>query len=77
MFCSYFNLQDLPVQVDTLCLYVPFLSRSFKSVRSKQNCSSGIKSLHLILDLDFPKDYILHLNLLPIGISRVKQHVPR
>ena len=77
MFCAYFNLQELPAKVETLCLYVQFLSRSFRSVESIRNYLSGIKTLHLMLDLDFPKDNTLQLNLLLRGISRLKQHVPR
>lgn len=44
MFCTYFNLQELPAKVETLCLYVQFLRRSFKSVQSIRNYLSGVKS---------------------------------
>ena len=77
MFCDYFNLQDLPTNVNTLCLYAKFLSRSFKSVQSIQNYLSGVKSLHLLLDLAFPDENIFQLKLLLRGIAREKQHIPR
>ena len=77
MFCAHFNFQDLPAEINTLCLYVQFLSRSFKSVQSVRSYLSGVKTLHAILDIDFPKDNIFQLNLLLRGISREKQYIPR
>ena len=77
MFCAYFRLQDLPRCVNTLCLYAKFLSRSFKSVQAIQNYLSGVKTLHSLLDLDYPREDMLQLKLLVRGISRDKQHIPR
>ena len=77
MFCDYFNLQDFPTCVNTLCLYARFLSRSFKSVQSIQNYLSGIKTLHSMLDLVFLSENVLQLKLLLHGIAREKQHIPR
>ena len=77
MFCDYFNLQDLPTCVNTLCLYAQFLSRSFKSVQSIQNHLSGVKTLHSTLDVVFPSENVLQLKLLLRGIAREKQHIPR
>ena len=77
MFCDYFNLQDLPTCVNTLCLYAQFLSRSFKSVQSIQNYLSGVKTLHSMLDVVFPSENVLQLKLLLRGIAREKQHIPR
>lgn len=79
LFCAYFNFQDLPAEINTLCLYVQFLRRSFKSVLSVRNYLWVVKTLHAILDIDFPKDNIFQLNLLLRGISREKQYmyIPR
>ena len=76
MFCEYFNLQDLPTCTQTLCLYARFLSRSFKSTQSIQNYLSGVKTLHVMLDLDFSNENIYQLKLLLRGIAREKLHVP-
>ena len=76
MFCEYFNLQDLPTCTQTLCLYARFLSRSFKSTQSIQNYLSGVKTLHVMLDLDFSNENIYQLKLLLRGIARKKLHVP-
>ena len=62
MFCEYFNIQDLPTCTKTLCLYAQFLGRSFKSTQSIQNYLSGVKTLHVMLDLEFPNENIyLHI----------------
>ena len=53
LFCFYFHLTPLPCDLDTLCLFAQFLSRSFKSVDSIRNYLNGVKVLHLILDFSF------------------------
>lgn len=53
-FCYYYKLQPLPVSVNTLCLYSQFLNRSFRSVQSIRNYLSGVKTLHYILDFEYP-----------------------
>lgn len=75
MFCFYFKLEPLPVTVDTLCLYAQFLNRSFQSPQSIRNYLSGVKTLHSILEIEYPKSNLLQLNLMLRGISRSKQHV--
>ena len=77
MFYFYFKLEPLPVSVETLCLYGQFLNRSFRSVQSIQNYLSGVKTLHAILDIEYPTSDLLQLKLLLKGISRIKQHVPK
>lgn len=34
MFCYYYKLEPLPVDVETLCLYGQFLNRAFRSIQS-------------------------------------------
>ena len=77
MFCFYFKLEPLPVSVGTLCLYGQFLNRSFRSVQRIQSYLSGVKTLHAILDIEYPTSDLLRLKLLLKGISRIKQHVPK
>lgn len=76
-FCYYYKLQPLPVSVNTLCLYSQFLNRSFRSVQSIRNYLSGVKTLHYILDFEYPTSNVFQLNLLLKGIMRQKQHIPR
>ena len=76
MFCFYYKLQPFPVTLDTLCLYAQFLSRSFCSVQCVKNYLSGVKTLHNILDLEYPVTNLFHLNYLIRGLTRIKQHVP-
>ena len=75
IFCEYFKLSPLPVSVETLCMYAQFLNRSFRSVSSINNYLSGVKTLHLLLDVEYPQNNMTQLNLLLRGISRCKQHV--
>ena len=63
MFSVYFSVKDLPTCVNNLCLYAQFLSRSFKSVQAIQNYISGVKTLHSLLDLDYPRENMLQLKL--------------
>ena len=77
MFCEYYNLDSFPVNVRTICLYAQFLRRSFKSVQSVRNYLSAVKTLHSLLDLKYPENGLMELNLWLRGIARNKQHVPR
>ena len=61
---EYFKPPVLPPSVKTLCAFAQFLSRSFKSVNSIKNYLSGIKTLHILLDLNYPSDELIHLRLL-------------
>ena len=51
------------------------LHRSFQSVQSIKTSISAVRTLHRILDIEFPTADMMHLNLLLRGISRTKQHV--
>ena len=77
MFCYYYKLEPLPVDVETLCLYGQFLNRSFRSTQSIKNYLSGVKTLHTLLDMEYPPSDQFQLKLLLKGISRIKQHVPK
>lgn len=77
LFCTYFNMSPLPTSVNTLCLYGKFLSRSFKSVASIQNYISGVKTLHLLLGVEFPTEDWFSIKLLFRVLSRQNHHMPR
>ena len=76
LFCNFFNLVPLPVSLDTLCLYIQFLSRSLVPP-SIRNYVSGVKHLHIILGYEFPYSGHLVLKLVFRGIERLNPHVPR
>ena len=77
LFCTYFRFTPTPAALDTICLYVQFLSRTL-SPPAIRNYLSGVKLLHLFffLGLDFPfnKDFVLSLTLR--GIARNALHTP-
>lgn len=76
MFCSYFSLQPLPASLQTLCLYVQFLSRSMVPP-SIRNYLSGVKHMHVVLGYEFPYSSNLVLKLVFRGIERLHPHVPQ
>ena len=75
LFCTYFSFTPTPATLDTICLYVQFLSRTL-SPPAIRNYLSGVKLLHLFSGLDFPfnKDFLLSLTLR--GIARNALHTP-
>ena len=75
LFCKYFSLTPMPADLDTLCLYVQFLSRTL-SPPSIRNYLSGVRQLHLFSGVDYyyGKDFILALALR--GIARNASYMP-
>ncbi|VDI14397.1 Hypothetical predicted protein [Mytilus galloprovincialis] len=67
----------IPANLDTICCYAQFLSRSFKSVESIKNYINGVKVMHLMLDCSFPHLDSFVYKLLLKGLSRTKSHMPR
>jgi hypothetical protein len=77
LFYAYFKFVAIPASLKTVCLYIQFLSRSFKSVESVKNYISGIRTLHLFLDESFPYFDEFVVKLLFRGIERNTQHSPK
>lgn len=75
-FCIYFGLEFLPASLNTICIYVQFLSRSFKAVESIKNYVNGVKIMHLINDHKFPHLESFSYKLTIKGITRIKSHLP-
>lgn len=75
LFCTYFQLTPLPAGLDTVCLYVQFLSRTL-TPPSIRNYLSGVKLFHLFsgFDYSFSKDFILSLTMR--GLARNALHTP-
>ena len=77
MFCMYFDLTIVPADKDILGLYIQFLARSFKSVDAIRNYLSGIKLMHMLLDVSCPSFSALDIKLALRGLDRLKQHSPK
>ena len=77
MFCIYFSFEPLPASVECLCLYAQFLSRSFKAPTSIRNYVSGVKTMHVLLDVTYLGKDSIELKLTLKGISRKLPHMPR
>ena len=54
LFCIHFNQTPIPCNSETIALYAQFLSRSFKVTDSVKNYISGVRTMHILLDKDFP-----------------------
>ena len=77
LFCLYFKFTVCPAQLDTLCMYAQFLSRSFKSVESIRNYLSGIKLMHLLTGFTCPDLSAIDLTLALRGLMRNNPHCPK
>ena len=60
MFCIYLNFPISPSSTNVMCLYVQFLTLSMTAFNSIQNHVSGVRSLHLRLELPFPSSPTEH-----------------
>ena len=49
-FCIHYSIQDIPLTVDTVTLFVEFLARTFMSAKSIINYLYGLKYLCLVLE---------------------------
>ncbi len=76
-FCAHFKFQWLPATSNMLCLYAQFLCRSFKAPSSIKNYISGIKTLHILMELPVTAFQSHEIKLALRGISRLKPHCPK
>jgi integrase len=76
MFCLYFGLQPVPASTQVLCLFGQFLARSFKSISSIRAYISGVRTLHLFLDVPFVPEPTFVLSLTLKGIAKALRHFP-
>ena len=74
LFCTYYSFTPLPCELETLCLYAQFLSRSFSSVDSIRNYLNGVKILHLFLDYSFNHFDTFYFKLFMKGLKRCNPH---
>ena len=76
LFCDFYGLKSIPTTYEILCLFGQFLGRSFKSVESVKNYISGVKTMHYMLDIKFPIDNRVQLDLMLKGMARKSPHLP-
>ena len=74
-YCIYFRRVPLPADLDTVCGYAQFLSRSVKHP-TILNYLSGLKMLHIILGHPYPFTGDAILRLLLRGLHRLHPHTP-
>lgn len=71
-FTSYYGLPAFPATPIRLALFAQFLSRTFKSVSSIQNYISGIRTMHLLLNIDPPDTSDISIRLCIRGLQRLR-----
>lgn len=76
-FCYFFELDPIPVSVETLCLYAQCLSEAFKAVSSVKNYVSGVKMLHTLTNSSIHAFQSMDLRLTLRGLARLKPHMPK
>ena len=76
LFCTLTGLPRYPVSDHTLALYIQFLSYSLKSPETVKQYVSGLRTLHRLLELEFPDSQSVEVKLTLRGLGRVVHHVP-
>ena len=79
-FSSYketYGQVHLPISQKDLCRYVQYLSDQLRSPQSVLNYVSGLKTLHVLLDLSTTSFSSWELKLMLKGVKRLKQHKVR
>ena len=77
LFCTRFRLPAIPASTVVLTWFVQFLTRTLKSHKSIVNYLSGVKTLHVLLEVLVEGFSGLILKLTLRGIRRLNTHVPR
>ena len=75
-YCIYFGRNPLPADLDTMCGYAQFLSRTLQP-GSIGNYLSGVRTLHAFLGLRYEFSEDFHLKMVIKGIHRMNPFVPR
>ena len=75
-YCVYFERDPLPADLDTICGYAQFLSRTLRP-RSIGNYLSGVRTLHAFVGEKYKFSDEFHLKLVIRGIHRLHPHVPQ
>ncbi|CAG2216299.1 unnamed protein product [Mytilus edulis] len=76
LFCEKFCRSAFPVDQETLCGYVCFLSDNFKNSGSVRNYLSGVKTWAILLNFDTEEFNSPSLRLTLSGIDKLNANVP-
>ena len=76
-FCMFFKKTALPAQIQTLVVYIQFLSKKLKALGSIKSYVAGVKTLHELLDLDMSAFIALKIKLMWMGLGNIIEHVPK
>ena len=76
-FCRKFRRRPFPADLETICLFTQYISRSFKSVDAVINYVQGIKTIHLLRGLAVHPFEHKVLRILFKGLRRSKAHTIR
>ena len=76
-FCNVYQNCKLQADVESLSLFIQFLSNRLTSPGTVLNYVSGVKTMHVIcgLNIDMFDDYLIKMMIR--GIKVIKAHVPR
>ena len=77
MFCIYFRFKLLPASVESLCLYAQFLSRTMRATDSIRNYLSGVRTLHVLCNVQYLGKDSVELKLMLRGLARKKPHMTK
>ena len=76
-FCLYFGLKDIDPDINTICMYVEFLTRSIQSPQTIKNYVSGVRYSHKCLHISSKSLDSHELNLMLRSISITMEHIPK
>ncbi|XP_063430649.1 uncharacterized protein LOC134712741 isoform X1 [Mytilus trossulus] len=76
LFCEKFCRSAFPVDQETLCGYVCFLSDNFKNSGSVRNYLSGVKTWAILLNFDTEEFNSPSLRLTLSGIDKLNTNIP-
>jgi hypothetical protein len=76
-FCIYFDKPMFPTTFQVMSAYIQCLGNSFQSSTSILNYVQTIKTLHKLLDHEFPDTSSFLFKLQIRGLARTLQHMPK
>ena len=76
-FCEAFQYQAMPASHLTLCAFMQFLDREFKSPSTVKNYLIGVKWFHVLAGMETAQFDHVSVKLVQKGIARLKKHKPK
>ena len=75
-FCLFYQLQALPAHPHTLCRYAQYVASLVKSHQTVVSYLSGVKTLHLLMNVSTVAFNSFLFRLAMRGMNRLNTHVP-